>query len=149
MSFGHLHLILNHIPILALPVVLIFLIYASVKNLDQVKRFSLLMTLVTSIIILPVFFTGEPAEDSVRELPSVSKSVIHEHEESAEVSLVLTLLVCASSLLVLLTYNKPLTIRYGTSLVLLLGFIAMGSLIYTGNLGGKIRHIEFTSEQVE
>lgn len=40
MNFGHLHLMLNHIPILVLPVVLIFLLFSYLKDSQQFIRFS-------------------------------------------------------------------------------------------------------------
>ena len=146
MNFAHLHLILNHVPVLTLIVSLIFLFFSFVKKSERLKKFSLLMTFLTSITILPVFYTGEPAEEVVEKMPMISKTVIHNHEESAEVSLVLTLLVSISSLLVLVTYKKPVSASYGIQIVLLFGVIAIGSLAYTANLGGKIRHTEFVTD---
>jgi uncharacterized membrane protein len=148
MNFGHLHLMLNHIPILVLPIVLIFLFFSYLKDSQQFIRFSILMTFLTSITVLPVFYTGEPAEEVIKkEVTSISKSVIHDHEESAELSLILTLIVGLSSIVVLLKYQHPLSKKYGVSLILLIGLVAIGSLIYSANLGGKIRHTEFVSEQ--
>lgn len=146
MNFAHLHLILNHLPLLTMPIVLIFLAFSMIEKTEQFKHFSILMTLLTSISVLPVFFTGEPAEEIVEKIPSVSKSVIHEHEEFAEIALVLTLLVCLASLIVLLTYKNAITLKFGIPVILLLGVIAIGSLAYTANLGGKIRHTELAIE---
>ncbi len=105
------------------------------------------MTFLTSITVLPVFYTGEPAEKVIKkEVTSISKSVIHDHEESAEVSLILTLIVSLSSIAVLLKYRHPLSKKYGVPLILLIGLVAIGSLVYSANLGGKIRHTEFVNE---
>ena len=147
MNFAHLHLILNHLPLLTLPIVMIFLGYSLYKKSEQFKRFSLLMIMLTSVSVLPVFLTGEPAEEVIEKLPGVSKSVVHEHEEFAEIAFVLTLLVSISSLLVLLTYSKPVTAKYGIPLVLIVSVIAISALGYTANLGGKIRHTELLESQ--
>jgi len=126
---------------------MIFLGYSLYKKSEQFKRFSLLMIMLTSVSVLPVFLTGEPAEEVIEKLPGVSKSVVHEHEEFAEIAFVLTLLVSISSLLVLLTYSKPVTAKYGIPLVLIVSVIAISALGYTANLGGKIRHTELLESQ--
>lgn len=137
MTAVNLHLMLNHIPIFALPVSLIFLAYGLIKKQSEVTRFSLFVTAVVALIVLPVYFSGEPAEEFVEGLPGFSHGLIHSHEEAAELSLVLVLITAALSGLSL--FVDKMKLKYA---VLGIGIIAVVSLINTGHLGGKIRHTE-------
>lgn len=99
--------------------------------------------------VLPVYFTGEPAEENIEHLPGVSESLIEAHEEAAEKSLILTLIIGGAAVLALLGPQKPGFQKYVNLLLILVTAIAVGSLGYTANLGGKIRHPEFHEKSNE
>ncbi len=40
-----------------------------------------------ALFIIPVYLTGEPAEDGIVGLPGVSKALIEQHAEAAELAL--------------------------------------------------------------
>lgn len=146
MNYAHLHLIINHLPILGIPFATVFLAHGLWKGNSESQKFSLLMLVLISLLVLPVYFTGDPAEHQIEELPGVLESFIHMHEEAAEVSLVLTLLAGASALVSLWALMKrKLWTRKVMMATFALSVIAAGSLGYTGNLGGKVRHTEVRS----
>ena len=84
MDSTHLHLILNHFPIIGSVIAVFILMYGTYKNYIPLQKVALVLIVVLSIIAIPVFLTGEPAEASVENLPGVSELVIEEHEEAAE-----------------------------------------------------------------
>ena len=153
MNAAYVHLLLNHIPLIALPTALLFLIHSlRTKNVLS-RRFALLILGIAAITVVPVYFSGEGAEELIENLADVSKSVIHEHEEAAEVSLVLTLVAGAFAFgtLVLERVWRRASIgeelldqrmfRLGMVLSLLV-MVATGSLGVAAHLGGEIRHPE-------
>lgn len=148
MNLAHLHLVLNHMPVVGIPLALVFLIHGSINKNNNSQKFSLWVLTVISVLILPVYFTGEPAEHAVEHLPGIFESLIKSHEEAAEVSLVLVLLTGISSCLALYFYNQEKKLKNLIKGTILLAIVASGSLAYTANLGGKIRHVEARSDSI-
>ncbi len=146
MNFAHLHLIINHIPLIGIPVALLFLLYGIWTKNAPTQRFSLYVLVGLAAMVLPVYLTGEPAEDVVEHLPGVVESFIESHEEAAEVSLVLTLATGCLALLALWFQKNEMKRQRLNPIVIGTAAIALISLAYTANLGGKIRHTELRSD---
>lgn len=142
MNFAHLHLILNHLPVVGLPVTLVFLIFGIIRKNDELQRFALTCLAVLSIVTVGVFLTGEPAEEAAENLPAVSEAVIEPHEEAATVSLVLTVLTGILALGTLLLVRDRARFRYAVLATAAFALVSTVSLGYTANLGGKVRHTE-------
>ncbi len=142
-SAAHLHLLLNHIPVIGIPIIGVLLVLAVAMKQQALVRIALGFTVVLALFTLPVYLSGEPAEEIVEDLPGVPHAVLEEHEEIAKVTFVATEVLGALALLGLALawkrdrVSKPLV--YG-SLVLVL--IASGLLARTAYLGGQIRHTE-------
>ena len=148
MNLAHMHLLLNHISVVGLPVGLIFLVYGLVKKNTNVQRFSLIVLIALAAFIIPAYLTGEPAEELVENIPGVTKSLIHAHEEAAEASLSLTLFTAGLAVVALWAHFKGKWMRQASLAVVLMAFIATMSIAYTCSLGGQIRHSEFSSNEV-
>jgi len=142
MNPAHLHLILNHIPIVAIPVVLAFLIHSLWTKNFAARKFAYFALILAAAAAVPVYLTGEPAEEIVERLPGVSEAFIEAHEEAAVVTLALTALAGLAALFGLLAGEGGLKERLSVVGVFALSVIALASLAYTANLGGKIRHTE-------
>lgn len=128
---------------------LIFLLYGQWKRHEDLKRFALVVLILTASTVLPTYLTGEPAEKIVKHLPGISKELIEDHEEAAGVSLVLTLIAGALSVVALMTERHLSFGKISLRAVTVVSFVAVISLGYTANLGGKIRHPEITTDAVE
>lgn len=148
MNLAYLHLVLNHIPLIGVPIALIFLIYGMFVNNRGVQRFALFILMGLAAVALPVFLTGEPAEHLVENLPGVSEGLIESHEEAAELSLVLTLLTSAVAFLGLWIRSNSKAARLVNMGVIGIASLAVVSLLYTANLGGKVRHTEFGGDSL-
>lgn len=142
MNLAHVHMILNHIPVIGIPVGLTFLAFGLFKNNGATQRFSLLVLTGIAVFAIPIFFTGEPAEHIVEHLPGVAQSSIEAHEDAAIYSLVLALVTGAIALLALFFQRDLKQARTANFCVLFAGIAAAASLGYTANLGGQIRHTE-------
>lgn len=141
MNLAHIHLLINHIPLIGLPVAITFFGYGLWTKNSPMQRLSLFIITCLAIIVLPVFFTGEPADELVEHLPGVGESFIESHEGAAKFSLALTLLAGLFSIAALWFHKKSFRRQLNIG-VLIISIIAVLSLAYTANLGGKIRHTE-------
>ena len=142
MNFAHLHLILNHIPVVGLPLVMVFLLYGFATKNFSLQRFSLFLLFGLAMLVLPIYFTGEPAESRIEELPGFSEAFIAPHENAALFSLVITVICGVLAAVTLIFQNSDNKFKLLKKMVLVVGLIAVGSLFYTANLGGKVRHTE-------
>jgi uncharacterized membrane protein len=142
MNYAHIHLIINHIPILTIPMAMLFLIYGIRQKNESLKRFSMLVLIATAASLIPVYLTGEPAEKVIEHLPGISKNLIEAHEEAAELALILTLVVGGMALAVMLFPRWAIVSDLGPKAIVLASIVAVGALGYTANLGGKIHHPE-------
>jgi uncharacterized membrane protein len=144
MSGAHLHLLLNHLPVIGTLVALLLLAYAQLRGSQELTRASLGIFAIAAVMGLAAFLTGEPAEHVVKRLPGIEKSAIHEHEEAALVATWLLGVVGAVSLGGLIGFRKRtggVPRRFGV-LVLALSLFPALAMARTANLGGKIRHPE-------
>jgi len=140
---AHIHLLLNHIPILGTIFGLLLLIYGMWRNSDQVKRASLGAFIITALITIPVYLSGDGAADIVRNLPGVSVDIIMQHDDSATITLTAIEILGAVSLLSLWLSRRFLELkRWMTLSVLTLAVISSGLGAWTGNIGGQVHHPE-------
>lgn len=146
MQPAHYHLLFNHLPII-IPFVGLFVMALSfVFRSDTIVRTAYAILILGAIGTLPAFFTGETAEDAIRRLPGISKSLIHEHEEIAETFAILCYVLGGLSLFGLWANWKKMTfagpIRLATMALCL---VVLFMSYRTGYSGGEIRHPEISA----
>lgn len=147
MNQTHIHLLLNHVAILGSVFSIVLLLAGMVLKSDVLKKTAMVGFVIAALVAIPVFLTGEPAEESVENIAGTVKATIEEHEESAEISIWLVEFMGAVSLLTFFLTKKSNAINKGLlSFLLLLSIVAAGSISYTGYLGGKIRHTELSGQ---
>lgn len=143
MNPAHMHLIVNHLPVVGALFTLLLLSIAFVRKGVELRKVTLLLAVLVSLSLIPAFLTGEPAEDRVESLLGVDNQAIEQHEESALVSSGFLGLAGAIALAGLLIYRRRETIPFsfmsGFAVVMVFAAISLG---WTANLGGKIRHSE-------
>jgi len=144
MNPAHLHLLLNHVAILGSLFSLLIFISGRLMSENVLVRTALIGFVFSALISIPVFLTGEPAEELVEDLPGITHEIIHSHEEAAEFSIWMIEILGLISLLSFFTADRFK--RFLNLLILLFGFISVVSLVYTGMEGGKIRHSEIRSD---
>ena len=143
MSWVHLHLLLNHVPLLGAAFATVLLAFAMLKGSDELKKVSLGAFVIAALIAIPVYLTGEPAEEVVEKLPGVSEAIIGRHEDAAFVALIIILVLGAVALagLGIFRRNRRIPLWF-CSVALLLSLVAGGVMGWTANLGGQVRHSE-------
>ena len=147
MNGAHLHLILNHIPVIALPLALVFFVHSLRKGNESSRRMALSVLAIAAFSALPAFLTGEPAEEVVEHLPGVVESMIHAHEEAGEVAMVLSMITGVLALgglfLERLSSGSPgPRLRLSRIAVVASSLMAVAALGITPSRGGVIRHTE-------
>jgi uncharacterized membrane protein len=143
MTWAHVHLAVNHLPVVLVPVAMAMLGAGWAMNHDELRKAGLVWLVVAAITGGGAYFTGEPAEGIVEDLPSVSKPAIEEHEDAAMLAAVATVTagVLALGALVIGRGRTPVP---GWLLVttLVVGLVAAVLMVRTANLGGRISHPE-------
>jgi len=142
-NLAHLHLLLNHFPIIGTVVgVGLFLFSLAGKN-DDLKRASLIIFAVMALLSLPTFFSGVGAEGAIVELPGVSNVLIDRHEGAAILALFFMEITGALSLAGLWQSHKvSRPARWNVASVLLFSLITVGLMARVGTTGGDVRHPE-------
>lgn len=147
MNDAHFHLVVNHLPIVAVLIGFLVLLAGLIMKKPQVKNTALGIFIFSALTALVAFLTGEGAEEIVENLPGISETLIHQHEEYAELFLTMMLILGGVSLITLfLQYKKMSFSKYGFIAVLLLSMVSIGVAKYVGTSGGEITHIEIRSD---
>lgn len=143
MSGAHWHLILNHIPVVTLGLSLLMLAVALVNKNRTLQQVSVSLIVFSALMTIPVYLTGEPAEKQIEHLAGVSEALIKQHEEAAEVALIAIGILGVVALGAMVGFRRAATLpTWGMVVLLLLTMSVGGTMAWTANLGGQIRHPE-------
>lgn len=142
MSTVHLHLLLNHVPVIGTVIGLCLLAYAVLRKDEGVARVTLGMFAVLALLAGAVFLTGEPAEEAVEGLAGVSEAIIERHEEAALLSTIALGGLGMLCLGALVSFRRRPLPRIVPVILLAAGLLPAGAMAWTANLGGQIRHSE-------
>lgn len=143
MNATHLHLLLNHLPVLGPIFALALLLLGLGSRSEPLKRAALGALLAAALLAVPVYLSGEPAEDAVQMLPGVSKAITEQHEEAAAAAFTAVLALGAFALGGLIRYRGPRAVAPWFAIVLLTGtLLTSGLMTWTAGLGGQVRHTE-------
>jgi uncharacterized membrane protein len=83
MNSAHLHLLFNHVPILASAFGLVLLAWGLLRRSDPVARVGLATLVLAAVFAIPAYLTGGAAEHLVEDLPGIADATIHPHEDAA------------------------------------------------------------------
>ena len=141
-SGAHLHLLVNHAPVLGTLFALALLAASFLFAPDVLRRAALVTLVGCGVAAAAANYTGEPAEDAIRGFPGVRREVIHEHEEMGEKAFIISVALGVLSLVALVRWRR-IPVPRGASVGLLAATaFAGGAMLYTSLLGGRIRHTE-------
>jgi uncharacterized membrane protein len=147
MNDAHLHMVVNHFPIVG-TILAIGILIAGLLNKNQ----SIINTAYVLFIIGAVFGilsmnTGEGAEELVEDMPGIGWKIIHEHEELAEkMALLLDVLGILSLVGFYFQYKNNPKQKLVSYLLLVLSIASLFVIQKVGTSGGEIRHTEIRNE---
>lgn len=150
MDQAHLHLVLNHFPILGTLFGSILLIVGAFKKSRTLQKAALLTLVGVALFTLPAYYTGEAAEHATEHMIGSSHDMLEEHEELAEKGLVVALVLGAVSLVLwfFIHRNRHKDYTKFSWIVVGLSIISFLLMALIGNHGGKIRRPELRGETV-
>lgn len=142
-NWAHIHLMINHFPVIGVLGALLVFGYGLVRKSDEVKLLGLGLFVLIALITIPVFLTGDAAEKVVKDLAGVTESSLGTHEEIALLALALIELLGAVAVGGLFLFRKSGALpQWYIALVLVIALASSGIVGITANLGGQIRHPE-------
>ena len=143
-SGAHLHLLANHAPIFgslfALAAVLVSFFWVSAS--DVLRRVALLFLIFAGLAAMVANLSGDAAEDAIRGFPGVRREVIHEHEEMGDKSYLAAGVVGLLAIGALVRWRRTPIPRGAAYGALVGAAVVSGMMVYTGLLGGRVRHTE-------
>ncbi len=143
MNGAHLHLLVNHLPIIFPLIGVILMITGFMSKSEPVKRTAFMIFILGALAAITAMLTGEGAEEVVEKIGGISDDFIERHEEAAETFALLSYILGGISLPGLWASFK---LKSFTSI------LSIGTLIFAiavlffakqaGTTGGEIRHTE-------
>jgi len=139
---AHFHLLVNHAPIFGSLFAFVLFLASYFFYPDVLRRVGFVVLIATAIAGAAADLSGDAAEDAIRGVPGVRRADIHAHEEMADKAYILADVLGVLALGALIRWRRR-PIPPGASLVAVLATAFVGgAFIYTGLLGGRIRHTE-------
>jgi uncharacterized membrane protein len=153
LNLPHIHLLLNHWPIVGTFIALALFVVALTTRKNEIKQVSFVLWALLALVAIPVYLSGNAAADAMKKIETVEMSapLVEAHEGAALLAFALLELTGVFSLVGLWQYTGP-TIepsKYGgwaTAAVLIFGIATAGLMAAAGNTGGDIRHPEIAGD---
>lgn len=142
MDSTHFHLIANHVPIIFIAVGICILTVGMLMRKEDLKKTALVVFFAAGLITIPVYLTGEGAEDRVESLAGVSESLIEEHEDAAKPALIAALVLGALASAGLLSARWPKVYAGVVVCVLGMSLVTEALMFRAAAVGGQVRHSE-------
>ncbi len=143
MNDAHLHMVVNHFPIIGTIFGLGILIAGLIFKNTATKNVAYVLFVVAATFAAFSMGTGEGAEEIAEKLPGVTDQVIEVHEEMAEkFAIVLYALGAISLVGLLLNFLKSANEKLISYLAIVIAAVGVFLAQQTGTTGGEIRHTE-------
>lgn len=152
MNFVHLHLLLNHFPILGTVIGAGLLAVSLLGKNQDLRRASLIIFPAMALLAIVTFFSGTGAQGAIQKAPGVSDALITRHQGAAMLALLFMEITGALSLIALWKSRAaPRPPRWGWSMsaVLLFSLLTAALMARVGTTGGDIRHPEIRTGHEE
>lgn len=142
MDSTHFHLVANHVPIIFIAVGFCFLAAGILMRKEDFKKAGLVICVAAGLVTIPVYLTGEGAEERVEYLAGVSESLMEKHEDAAKPAMIASLVLGALALTGLMSVRWPKV--YAGIIVCVLGMslVTEALMFRAAALGGQVRHSE-------
>lgn len=143
MDSAHLHIVLNHAPVIGTIMVIFILLYGTIRKNDDIKKLALVAAVLVALITIPVYTTGDGAQQIVEGMEGVDEEKIDPHEEFALYSFIVMEIFAGAALLGLLMYRSPKVLPLWFVIISFIFLLVItGMMGWTANLGGQIHHPE-------
>ena len=146
---AHLHLMMNHLPVVGSLFALGFLTWGFWRRSDDLQRAGLGAVVMVAVVAIAAYLSGEPAWEDIMDLPGDNDPYILAHQRAAQFAFGASALTGIVALITLVAgrRGKPVPVRLVT-VVLVLLLATTGLMGYVANLGGMIRHTEIRADGI-
>ena len=143
MNEAHLHLAINHFPII-LPIVgLILLLVGGVLKSSILQRTAYMFYILAALLTAAAYSSGEAAEHLIEDLPGDEEKYMELHEEAAETFSWIMYILGGFSLVGIWVHLKQKSFgKWIGYLTIILTIVALFYAKETGTTGGEIMHAE-------
>lgn len=143
MNEAHIHLIINHFPIIIPIIAILARLSAFALKSESLKRFALILLVIGAITSFAAMQSGEKAEEIIENLSFFSETHLEAHEEAAETFAIFSYVIGAFAAIALWAeFTKKKFALYITEITFALCIVSLFFAQKTGNTGGEIRHEE-------
>jgi hypothetical protein len=143
MNAAHLHLILNHVPVLGVVFGMALLGIGLLRENRLLQQTGLIVLVAAAVAAAGAFLTGREAEDIVEDRLRNVDSFIHSHEDNALFALVAAGLTGLLSVVALWLGRGARVLSRGLlRLTFAMAVVASLLMVWVANLGGRISHPE-------
>jgi hypothetical protein len=145
MSATHLHLLINHLPVMGGPIAIVLLAWALIARSRDLTRAGLILVVVCGIGGYVTKESGERAHRQLASLPWFDRGIFREHDEAADWAFATLAIAGVAAAVALVRMRGGRPARVETGIVLGLSLLAFAATAKTALAGGKIRHEEVRS----
>jgi len=144
----YIHVLLNPLPVYGLLIGLIGLVLALILKSRRAQIATLALVFISSASAWPVYEFGEQGYDRVLSMTDEDGGAwLDEHMHRAEQLIwIFYVLVALSAIAIVAPIKWPKSSVPLAVAVVLLGAVTLGSGVYIGYAGGRVRHREFRNE---
>lgn len=148
-NFAHLHLLLNHVPVLGTIIAIALLLISFCGKNGDLRRASLIIFAGVALVTIPTFVSGFGAQVNIAHQAGVSGPLIQRHLGSAMLSFWVMEITGAFAIAGLWQLHRHArTSRVNILAVLIFSLLTAGLMARTGNTGGDIRHPEVNDSKL-
>lgn len=155
-SVEHWHVMLNHVPIVGIPLMIIPIGYALIRDERHTLGVALVTLAAIALITSVVMWTGEEAHDRfmmgpiAQYMDEPGEEWTHTHQRRADITAIAVYVLGGMSLLAVpLLIWKRRSCRAIAAVVLIGSLVCAGLTAWTADAGGKVRHPEFRPPPAE
>ena len=135
----HLHIVLNHFPLIGSIFVLGLLVASVYMKNNDMRRVSLILFVVLGLLAIPTYITGAAAGWAYQGRPEMSTQILNAHRDAGLLAFIFLGLTGTASWLVLWRERRfGRASNAGLYAVLALGFVSLLTIIEAGSLGGTV-----------
>lgn len=149
MNLPHIHLLLNHWPIIGTFIAIGLFFLSLVMRSDDLKQISLILLALMALLAIPVYLSGNAAYDSIKKRPDFAQQLADSHEGAALLAFMSMEITGLLALYGLWQFSRGRTnpaaaVSRGGNVaaVLIFSIITAILMAVAGNTGGDIRHPE-------
>jgi len=148
MNPAHLHLLLNHLPVIGFGIGLALYVVAIVSKKLDLQRAGFVILFLAAAFTIITYVSGNDAREMLKKTPGISNPLMEAHETAALVAFVFMEITGFFSWIGLWIWGRPSRFaRWNVGIVLILATLAFGLMSRAAYMGGAIRHPETEAAQ--